>query len=109
MEPPPNTSSPILEAAGIRLDVEHHTVSAFGQPVDLTPIEFNLLYQLMSEAGKVLSHRDLLQRVWGPEYGDEVEYVRVYIGRLRHKLAIDRRLSDVIITEHGLGYRLTAI
>jgi two-component system KDP operon response regulator KdpE len=87
------------------MDVERHLVSVHGRPVDLTPIEFNLLYQLMREAGKVFTHRDLLQRVWGPEYGDEVEYVRVYIGRLRRKLETDQSSPSILMTEHGIGYR----
>src|SRR5512147_333961 len=70
----------------IAVDMSRHQVSVRGQLVDLTPIEFNLLVYLMRHAGKVLSHRDILQNVWGHEYGHEVEYLRVYIGHLRQKL-----------------------
>jgi len=60
--------------------------------VRLSPIEFALLEQLITNAGKVLTHRKLLQSIWGPEYGGEAEYLRVYINRLRHKLELDPAL-----------------
>ncbi len=74
---------------GLVLDPDRHRVSLNDRPLDLTPTEFSLLRVLMQEAGKVLTPRDLLRRVWGPEYGDEVEYVRVYVGRLRRKIETD--------------------
>ena len=58
----------------------------------------------MKDAGKVLTHRDLLQRVWGQEYGGETEYVRVYIGRLRSKLEEDPNRPSLLLTERGVGY-----
>jgi two-component system KDP operon response regulator KdpE len=105
IQPPIPMDSSLISRGGVTMDVERHLVSVHGRPVDLTPIEFNLLYQLMREAGKVFTHRDLLQRVWGPEYGDEVEYVRVYIGRLRRKLETDQSSPSILMTEHGIGYR----
>jgi two-component system KDP operon response regulator KdpE len=98
----------LISRKGVSLDPEAHMASIQGKPMELTPIEFNLLYELMSEAGKVLTHRDLLQRVWGPEYGDEVEYVRVYIGRLRQKIEPDPSNPSLVVTERGLGYRFAA-
>jgi two-component system KDP operon response regulator KdpE len=71
----------------------------------LTPIEFNLLVYLMRHAGKVLSHRDILQNVWGHEYGNEVEYLRVYMGHLRQKMESDPLKPKYILTERGIGYR----
>ena len=94
-----------LSRGEITVDVPRHVVSVRGQPVDLTPIEFNLLVYLMRHAGKVLSHRDILQNVWGPEYGDEVEYLRVYMGHLRQKVENDPMKPAYILTERGLGYR----
>ena len=78
-----------LERDGVVLDLDGHTLLVEGRPVDLTPIEFELLLLLMRNAGKVLTHRSLLQTVWGSEYGGEVEYLRVYLGRLRRKIETD--------------------
>lgn len=91
---------------GLVVESDSRSVSLHGNPIDLTPLEFELLLQLIREAGKVLTHRSLLQKVWGPEYGDEVEYLRVYIGRLRRKLEADPARPTRLLTEHGLGYRL---
>lgn len=90
---------------GILLDLESHQVTAHGAHVELTPTEFSLLYHLMLETGKVVAPRALLQRVWGPEYLDEVEYVRVYVGRLRRKLETLDRPEALIETVRGVGYR----
>jgi len=97
-----------LSRHGIQLDLEAHQVTAHGHPVELTPIEFSLLYHLMLETGKVLTPRALLQRVWGPEYLDEVEYVRVYVGRLRRKLETPGAAQELIETVRGVGYRFAA-
>ena len=67
----------------------HRSVRLGGEEVRLTPTEFALLEQFVTNPGKLLTHRLLLQRVWGPEYGDEAEYLRVYVGRLRRKLERD--------------------
>jgi two-component system KDP operon response regulator KdpE len=89
----------------ITVDVARHAVLVRGQAVELTPIEFNLLLYLMQNPGKVLSHRDILQNVWGQEYGNEVEYLRVYMGHLRQKVEEDPLKPEYILTERGLGYR----
>jgi two-component system, OmpR family, KDP operon response regulator KdpE len=94
-----------LARHGILLDLEGHQVTAGGRPVELTPIEFSLLYHLMLETGKVLTPRALLQRVWGPEYLEEVEYVRVYVGHLRRKLESRDHPGELIETVRGVGYR----
>jgi len=95
------------QRGGITLDLDQRSVTARGQAVELTPIEFDLLHVLMRNPGIVLTHRDLLQRVWGQEYRDEVEYVRVYIGRLRRKLERDPKKPELLLTERGVGYRFT--
>lgn len=105
---PPDNDRDSLHRAGIWLDVDKHLVTVDGHEVDLTPIEFNLLYELMSKAGRLLTHRDLLQRVWGSEYESENEYVRVYVGRLRRKIEPDPTNPTLILTEHGMGYRFSA-
>jgi two-component system KDP operon response regulator KdpE len=105
----PEDGRAALQRGGIEIDPERHTVSAQGKRIDLTPIEFDLLYTLMRDAGRVFTHRDLLKRVWGDEYGSEVEYLRVYVGRLRRKIEADPSQPRLIVTEHGLGYRFSAV
>ncbi len=107
-ELPAHSGQRVVSCGGIVIDVDRHEVTVRGHPVELTPIEFNLLYHLMLDAGKVLTHRDLLQRVWGPEYGSEVEYVRVYIARLRNKIENDPSDPTILQTERGLGYRFAS-
>lgn len=90
------------------VDQERHRVTLSGEAIDLTPTEFALLVLLMSKAGKVLPHRMILQEVWGPEYGDETEYLRVYIGRLRQKIEPDPSNPHYLLTERGVGYSFNA-
>lgn len=86
------------------LDIHRHTVEVQGRPLRLTPTEFNLLQQLMRNAGKVMPHETLLARVWGPEYRREIDYLKVYIRRLREKLEQDPQNPEYILTEYGIGY-----
>lgn len=85
-------------------DLDRHQITLAGQPLELTPTEFNLLVLLMENAGKVMSHRTILQQVWGPEYGQEAEYLRVYIARLRQKIEADPANPQYLVTERGIGY-----
>jgi two-component system KDP operon response regulator KdpE len=94
-----------ISRGAIAVDMARHEVTIHGRSADLTPIEFNLLVYLMRHAGKVLSHRDILQNVWGKEYGNEVEYLRVYMGHLRQKVEADPLQPKYILTERGIGYR----
>jgi two-component system, OmpR family, KDP operon response regulator KdpE len=89
-------------------DFGRHQVTRRGEPLELTPTEFELLVYLMHEAGKVLRHRDILQQVWGPEYGQELEYLRVYVGRLRQKIEDDPGQPRYLRTERGIGYYFAA-
>lgn len=100
----PAEGEKIIHRAGVSIDVDRRRVTYKDREIELTPTEFSLLYQLMKDAGKVLTHRDLLQRVWGQEYGGETEYVRVYIGRLRSKLEEDPNRPSLLLTERGVGY-----
>ncbi len=86
------------------LDAACHHVYAGGQLVHLTPTEFEVLRQLMMHRDKVLTHRALLQRVWGPEYGEEADYVRIYLWQLRCKLEPDPSHPIYLVTEPGVGY-----
>ena len=97
-----------LSHNGIEMDLGSHTVTVRGQTIELTPTEFNLLAYLMSNRGKALSHRAILQHVWGAEYGEETEYLRVYVGRLRQKIESDPLDPRLLLTERGLGYRFEA-
>jgi two-component system KDP operon response regulator KdpE len=103
------TESPVRQGRLVRgeitADLERHAVRLNGELIELTPTEFNLLVYLMEHAGKVLPHQTILQHVWGPEYGSESEYLRVYIGRLRQKVEEDPSNPRYLITERGIGYR----
>jgi two-component system KDP operon response regulator KdpE len=102
------TETPVREGQIVRgeivSDLERHKVMVRGQEIELTPTEFNLLVYLMEHAGKVLPHRTILKNVWGPEYGREAEYLRVYIGRLRQKIEKDPSDPEYLFTERGIGY-----
>jgi two-component system KDP operon response regulator KdpE len=90
------------------VDLEARLVTVRGKEVHLTPHEFKLLAALVKKAGKVLTHRQLLREVWGPEYGDENHYVRVYMAQLRRKLEADSARPRYLRSEPGVGYRLVA-
>jgi two-component system KDP operon response regulator KdpE len=87
------------------IDSDSRQVTVKGNEVHLTPTEYDLLYHLARNAGKVITHRVLLQSVWGPEYGDEREYLRVFISQLRRKIEQDSIHPRHILTEPGVGYR----
>jgi len=95
-----------LRVGDIEMIVDQGLVTVKGRPVKLTRTEFDLLHYFMKNVGKVLPHRLILQQVWGPEYGNEVEYLRVYVGRLRRKVEEDPAHPRHILTEHGIGYRI---
>ncbi len=100
---PPTRHGQIMRG-DIVADLERHEVTVRDQVIELTPTEFNLLVYLMEHAGKVLPHQNILQHVWGPEYGPEHEYLRVYIGRLRQKIEQDPANPKHLITQRGVGY-----
>jgi two-component system KDP operon response regulator KdpE len=89
----------------LSVDFEARLVTVRGQEVHLTPKEFELLRHLVLNAGKPLTHRRLLQAVWGPDYGDEPEYLRVMINQLRKKIESDPARPKLILTEPWVGYR----
>jgi DNA-binding response OmpR family regulator len=88
----------------IQVDFARREVNVRGQPVALTGTEYRLLYHLVRNAGRVMSHESLLARVWGREYTDEISYLKSYINRLRSKLEQDPRHPEYIMTEYGVGY-----
>jgi two-component system KDP operon response regulator KdpE len=93
----------------LEIDLASRLVRLRGAEIRLTPTEFGLLEQLVANAGKVLTHRYLLQKVWGQEYGGEFEYLRVYINRLRQKLEPDPTHPALFLTEPGVGYRFATL
>jgi two-component system KDP operon response regulator KdpE len=95
----------VLRVGAIEIDVPRHRVTVHGDEVDLTPKEFAFLTALARHPGRVLTHRTLLQQVWGPEYGTETQYLRVYASQLRKKLG-DDPAAPHLMTEPGVGYRL---
>jgi two-component system KDP operon response regulator KdpE len=90
----------------IEIDFAQHRVTVDGEPVKLTPTEYRLLAYLASNANRVLLHRELLRAVWGPEYGEETEYLRVYMRYLRQKLEPDPSDPQYLLTQPGVGYML---
>jgi DNA-binding response OmpR family regulator len=86
------------------MDFQQRRVTVKGREIKVGPTEWKLLTQLVSNAGRVMLHADLLRKVWGPEYGGETEYLRVYISYLRNKLEEDPSHPKFILTEHGVGY-----
>ncbi len=89
---------------GLIVDYAHRLVRSGGQEVHLTPTEYDLLCELTRNAGRVLTHRDLLQRVWGPDYSGENTYLRTFIRHLRRKLEPDPTQPRFLLNELGVGY-----
>jgi two-component system KDP operon response regulator KdpE len=102
------TSDPTFAVGGLRVDLERRRVFVDEQEVHLTPTEYKLLTALVHQAGKVLTHRQLLRDVWGPNAIDHTHYLRVYMTQLRHKLEADPARPRYLLTETGVGYRLQA-
>ena len=99
-------SEPVVKAGEFEVDLAARIVRRNGEEVRLTRTEYDLLRALAVNANKVMTHRQLLQSVWGPEYGDEAEYLRTFVKQLRRKLEADPSRPSVILTEPGVGYRL---
>ena len=96
----------VFEFGDVRIDLGLRTVHKRGAPVHLTPIEYRTLILLIANAGKVLTHRQILREVWGPSHAEDGHYVRVYMGHLRQKLEDDPAQPRHLLTETAVGYRL---
>ncbi len=94
-----------FEVVGLKVDFAERRVWADGQEKHLTPLEYKLLSALITNAGRVMTHKQLLQEVWGPAYLRQSQYLRVYMRQLRHKLEIDPARPRYLTTEPGVGYR----
>lgn len=101
----PSLSGVIYNDGALSIDVSTHSVRLEGHLLELTPTEFRLLVALAETPGKVHTYANLLSRVWGPEYVDDVDFLRVYTWRLRKKLNTELRPGGWILTERGFGYR----
>jgi two-component system KDP operon response regulator KdpE len=99
---------PVFRVGELAVDLAARRVTRAGQPVMLTATEYNLLRLFIQHAGKVLTHRHLLQEVWGPEHQGQMAYLRVYVLRLREKLEADPAKPRLLLTEPGVGYRLVS-
>lgn len=99
-------NEPVFNLASLRVDLSKRQVFLKDIEVHLTPIEYRLLAYLIKNAGKVITHNQLLKEVWGPAYANQTHYVRVYMGMLRHKLEEDPSRPRYFINEPGVGYRL---
>lgn len=99
---------PVFVTGGLKVDLAARVVTVDGREVHVTPIEFRLLATLVKHAGKVLTHRQLLNAGWGPEYGFEAHYLRVYMAQLRRKIEATPAEPRYLRTEPGVGYRLVA-
>ncbi len=91
----------------VRLDIERHLVQKKGQGVHLTPKQFDLLHYLMANAGRPVPHAKLLRTVWGPEYGNELEYLRTFVRQVRMKIEDDPANPTYLLTESHIGYRFS--
>lgn len=105
----PRGTEPLFRSAGIEVDLPQRRVTRNGEEVRLTPIEYSLLRILVTHAGKVLTHRQLLTAVWGEKAAEQTHYLRVHIAHLREKLEQDAATPQLILTEPGVGYRLMEI
>jgi DNA-binding response OmpR family regulator len=98
----------VFESGGLTIDYASRTVTVDGGVVRLTPTEYSLLFHLTRNAGRVLPHHTLLAKVWGREYTDEIDYLKVYVRRLRQKLEGDPETIGEIVSERGVGYKFVA-
>lgn len=108
-ERPPQQAQSVFRSGPLAVNFSRRQVTVHNNEIKLTPTEYSILEQLVQNAGKVLTHQMLLHRVWGPDYSEESEYLRVYIGRLRRKLDAGPDGPKFIATEQGVGYRFTDV
>lgn len=99
-------TAPVIELGELVVDLERRLVTVRGQPVSLTPTEFELLRLFVRNEGKLLTHPTILREVWGPAYGAESHYLHVYVSQLRRKIEPDPARPRFLLTEPGAGYRL---
>jgi two-component system KDP operon response regulator KdpE len=101
----PANALPAFTSSDLNIDFERRAIALKGKAVRLTPKEFDLLHYMVANQGKALPHRRMLQAIWGPDYGEETEYLRVFINQLRKKIEPDPHHPSYIHTEPWVGYR----
>ena len=99
-------NEPVFQVDNLKMDVSRRTVTVAENPISLTPTEYEILRLLLENAGKVLTHRQLLRQVWGTAYEDEMHILRVNISNLRRKIEPDPSRPHYLVTEPGVGYRI---
>jgi two-component system KDP operon response regulator KdpE len=99
-------AEPVVDLGGLVVDLERRLVTLDGEPVALTPTEYDLLELFVRNEGKLLTHPTILREVWGPAYGTESHYLHVYVSQLRRKIERDPARPRFLLTEAGAGYRL---
>lgn len=104
-QPPSDSDLQRLTLQGVGIDLASRQVAVHGRVSRLTAKEFDLLSYLLAHPNKTISHRALLQAVWGPDYGDELEYLRVFVNRLRKKIEPDPSKPHLLVTDAWAGYR----
>lgn len=102
----PLAENAVFHSGPLEVDLANRLVNVRGKEVKMTPTEYSLLRLLVRNAGKVVTHRQILKEVWGPNYGDQTHYLRVYIAHLREKIEANPGRPEILITEPGVGYRL---
>ena len=101
------TTEPTVRAGDLEIDLARRVVRSAGREEHLTPIEFDLLRVLAQHQGRLVTHRTLLQEVWGPGYADETHYLRVHVAHIRSKIEPDPSRPRYVLTDPGVGYRLS--
>lgn len=109
LRPARKSAEPVLRLGQLVIDLAAHRVARSGVDLHLTPKEFDLLAALAEAPGRVLTHRQLLTRIWGPAHVEDIPYLRVFIGQLRQKVEADPAKPKLVLTEPGVGYRSGAI
>jgi two-component system, OmpR family, KDP operon response regulator KdpE len=104
----PVVDSVVFHSGHLQVDLSSRLVTVKGKEIKLTPTEYSLLRLLVRNAGKVVTHRQILKEVWGPNYGEQTHYLRVYMAHLREKIEDDASRPELLLTEPGVGYRLHA-
>jgi len=102
----PVADNAVFHSGPLQVDLSSRLVTLKGREIKLTPTEYSLLRLLVRNAGKVVTHRQILKEVWGPNYVEQTHYLRVYMAHLREKLEADPSRPELLLTEPGVGYRL---
>jgi len=100
---------PELSNGDIRMDLVRHEVYLRNEKIALTPKEYELLRYFMVNRGRMLTHKQILNEVWGPAHSEDAQYLRVYVGQIREKLGLNAATSQLIVTEPGVGYRMEVV